>query len=97
LSAERFLQSGWSRFFFAAIGKRPEDSTSYCCSGLAVALREISFGGGALALAASLTGQWRERATRIQAAIARYFVAIRVLFFQLSSNSCTAITFPEFH
>ena len=34
-----------------------------------------------MALAASLTGQWRERATRIQAAIARYFVAIPVLFF----------------
>jgi uncharacterized membrane protein YphA (DoxX/SURF4 family) len=48
---------------------------------LAVALREISFGGGALALAASLTGQWRERATHILATIARYFVAIPVLFF----------------
>jgi uncharacterized membrane protein YphA (DoxX/SURF4 family) len=34
-----------------------------------------------LLLAASLTGKWRERATRIQAAIARYFVAIPVLFF----------------
>jgi uncharacterized membrane protein YphA (DoxX/SURF4 family) len=48
---------------------------------LAIALREISFGGGALALAASLTGRWRERATRIVATIARYFVAIPVLFF----------------
>jgi len=48
---------------------------------LAVALRAISFGGGALALAASLTGPWRERTTRILAAIARYFVAIPVRFF----------------
>jgi len=48
---------------------------------LVVALREISFGGGALALAASLTGQWRERATHILATIARYFVAVPVLFF----------------
>ncbi len=48
---------------------------------LAVALREISFSGGALALAASLTGQWRERGTHIPATIARYFVAIPVLFF----------------
>lgn len=48
---------------------------------LAVALREISFSGGALALAASLTGPWRERSRRIPATIARYFVAIPVLFF----------------
>ncbi len=46
-----------------------------------VALREISFSGGALALAASLTGQWRKRGTHILATIARYFVAIPVLFF----------------
>jgi len=48
---------------------------------LAVALRETSFSGGALALAASLTGQSRERSTHILATIARYFVAIPVLFF----------------
>jgi Na+-driven multidrug efflux pump len=48
---------------------------------LAVALREISFSGGALALAASLPGQSRERAARILATIAQYFVAIPVLFF----------------
>ena len=46
-----------------------------------IALREISFSGGALALAASLTGQWRKRAKHILASIARYFVAIPVLFF----------------
>src|SRR5437868_4864072 len=46
-----------------------------------LALRELSFSGGALALAASLTEQWRERGTHILATIARYFVAIPVLFF----------------
>ena len=48
---------------------------------LAVVLREISFSGGALALAASLTEQSRERGRHILATIARYFVAIPVLFF----------------
>ena len=48
---------------------------------LTVVLREISFSGGALALAASLTEQWRDRGTHILATIARYFVAIPVLFF----------------
>jgi uncharacterized membrane protein YphA (DoxX/SURF4 family) len=44
-------------------------------------LRELSFCGGALALAASLTQEWRERGTHILATIARYFVAIPVLFY----------------
>ncbi|HXJ94632.1 MAG TPA: hypothetical protein VMT20_17430 [Terriglobia bacterium] len=44
-------------------------------------LRELSFSGGALALAASLTAQWRERGTHIAAAVARHFVAIPVLFY----------------
>ena len=46
---------------------------------LAVALRETSFSGGALALAGSLTD--RERGRHILAMIARYFVALPVLFF----------------
>ena len=46
---------------------------------LALALRELSFSGGALALAAGLTGQERRR--EILATIARYFVAIAVLFY----------------
>jgi uncharacterized membrane protein YphA (DoxX/SURF4 family) len=50
---------------------------------LAVVLREISFSGGALALAASLTEQSRERGTHMLATIARYFVAVPVLFFSL--------------
>lgn len=47
----------------------------------ALALRELAFSGGALALAASLTGPGSERAARIQATIARYFVAIPVVFY----------------
>ena len=49
--------------------------------GLTLALRELSFSGGALALTASLTGLWRERGTDVLATIARYFIAIPVLFF----------------
>ena len=49
--------------------------------GLTLTLRELSFSGGPLALAASLTGQCRGRGTHILATIARYFVAIPVLFF----------------
>jgi uncharacterized membrane protein len=45
----------------------------------ALALRELSFSGGALALAASLTGE--PRRNHIVATIARYFVAVPVLFF----------------
>jgi uncharacterized membrane protein YphA (DoxX/SURF4 family) len=48
---------------------------------LALALRELSFSGGALALAASFTEEWRERGTHILATIARYFIAIPVLFY----------------
>jgi uncharacterized membrane protein YphA (DoxX/SURF4 family) len=48
---------------------------------LTLTLRELSFSGGALALAASLTEQWRERSTHVLATIARYFVAIPVLFY----------------
>jgi len=47
----------------------------------ALALRELSFSGGALALAASLTGQSRQRGAHMLATIARYFVAIPVLFY----------------
>jgi uncharacterized membrane protein YphA (DoxX/SURF4 family) len=48
---------------------------------LTVTLRELSFSGGPLALAASLTEKWRERGTHFFATIARYFVAIPVLFY----------------
>ena len=50
---------------------------------LTVALRELSFSGGALALAASLAEQRSERGADVFATIARYFVAIPVLFFSL--------------
>lgn len=48
---------------------------------LAVALRELSFSGGALALAVSLAEFWRERTAHVLATVARYFVAIPVLFY----------------
>ncbi len=49
--------------------------------GLTIVLRETSFSGGALALAARLTARSRERGAHILATIARYFVAVPVLFF----------------
>lgn len=49
--------------------------------GLTLALRELAFSGGPLALAASLTGEWREHGRHIFATIARYFVAIPVVFY----------------
>jgi uncharacterized membrane protein YphA (DoxX/SURF4 family) len=48
---------------------------------LAVALRELSFSGGALALTASLTEERNARSARILATTARYFVAVPVLFY----------------
>jgi uncharacterized membrane protein YphA (DoxX/SURF4 family) len=47
--------------------------------GLILTLRELSFSGGALALAASLTAQGRGK--HVLATIARYFVAVPVLFY----------------
>jgi uncharacterized membrane protein YphA (DoxX/SURF4 family) len=49
--------------------------------GLTLMLRELSFSGGALALAASRAEQGRERGKHVLATIARYFVAIPVLFY----------------
>lgn len=46
-------------------------------------LRELAFSGGPLALAASLTVAPRERLGHILATIARYFVAVPVLFYSL--------------
>lgn len=48
---------------------------------IALMLRELAFCGGPLALAASLTDQWRNRGTHILATIARFFIAIPVLFY----------------
>jgi len=58
-------------------------------------LRELSFSGGPLALAGSLTEQWGARAKRILSTIARYFVAVPCCF-TAASNSCTATTFLAF-
>ncbi len=49
--------------------------------GLILTLRELSFSGGALALAASLAQPGRGRGEPVLATIARYFVAIPVLFY----------------
>ncbi len=48
---------------------------------LALMLRELSFSGGALALAASLSAQQHPRGAHVFATIARYFVAIPVLVY----------------
>lgn len=48
---------------------------------LAVALRETSFSGGALALAVALAPNPGDDLNRILATVARYFVAVPVLFF----------------
>lgn len=50
---------------------------------LALMLRELSFSGGPLALAASLSDQGRERGARVFATIARYFIAIPVLYYSV--------------
>jgi uncharacterized membrane protein YphA (DoxX/SURF4 family)/uncharacterized membrane protein len=48
---------------------------------LTLALRELSFSGGALALASSRPEEWRRPSTPVLATIARYFIAIPVVFF----------------
>ncbi|HEX6464787.1 MAG TPA: hypothetical protein VFZ98_10050 [Vicinamibacterales bacterium] len=48
---------------------------------LTLALRELSFSGGALAMAASLTERRAGRGSDVLATIARYFVAVPVLFY----------------
>jgi uncharacterized membrane protein YphA (DoxX/SURF4 family) len=47
----------------------------------ALMLRELAFSGGALALAASLSGPRRQRRAHILATTARYFVAIPIVFY----------------
>ena len=50
---------------------------------IALVLRELSFGAGPLALAASLNEQWNERARHILLTVARSFIAVGVLFYSL--------------
>jgi uncharacterized membrane protein YphA (DoxX/SURF4 family) len=47
----------------------------------ALTLRELSFSGGALALAATLTAMARARGAHIQTTVARYFMAVPVLVY----------------
>ena len=63
---------------------------------MALTLRELSFSGGALALAASLSKEWRERGTHVLATVARYFVAIPVIVYSVE-QFMHAITFRESH
>jgi uncharacterized membrane protein YphA (DoxX/SURF4 family)/uncharacterized membrane protein len=71
-------------FLFAALmdapawAQHPRDPFA-----LTLMLRELSFSGGALALADHLIVQGRERGPGVPATIARYFVAIPVLWFSL--------------
>lgn len=48
---------------------------------LALALRELAFSGGALALAGSLSAEWQERGTYIFTTLGRYFVAVAILYY----------------
>ncbi len=50
---------------------------------LALALRELAFSGGALAGAAALTGASDRRVAAIATTVARYFIAIPILFYSL--------------
>lgn len=50
---------------------------------LALAMRELSFSGGALALAASLATRPGEPGTDLRATIARYFIAVPVLIYSV--------------
>ncbi len=49
--------------------------------GITLALRELSFASGPLALAASLSKEQHPRSALVGATIARYFIAIAVLFY----------------
>src|SRR5215475_12045226 len=48
---------------------------------LTLALRELAFSGGPLALASSVAERWGEQGKQILASIARYFLAIPILFY----------------
>jgi len=48
---------------------------------LTLSLRELSFSAGALAFAASLTAEWRERGSHVFATISRYIIAITALVY----------------
>jgi uncharacterized membrane protein YphA (DoxX/SURF4 family) len=73
---------GLTFFLFAALMDAPawaQDPRDRFAT--ALMLREIAFSGGALALAASLIGPQHQRRAHNLATIARYFVAIPILFY----------------
>ena len=81
-----FRRGDWQKAFdvfpFGSVDARPElgtKSAKSVCAGDRAAGN--IFSGGALALAASLSEPWRKRGAHILATIARYLVAIPVLFF----------------
>jgi uncharacterized membrane protein len=90
---------GLTFFLFAALidapawAQNPRDRIA-----TALMLRQIAFSGGALALAASLTGPKNKSRAHILATIARYFVAIPILFYSfeqfLHADHVPAIPLP---
>jgi len=73
-------------FLFVAVMDAPGWARSWAHDQLSrfpptLTLRELAFSGGALALAASLSRQSRERGAQILATVARYFVAIPIVFY----------------
>jgi uncharacterized membrane protein YphA (DoxX/SURF4 family) len=69
-------------FIFAAVMDAPawaQDPRDRFAT--ALMLREIAFSGGALALAGSLAGPQHRRQAHVLAAVARYFVAVPILFY----------------
>jgi len=90
---------GLTFFLFAVLmdapawAQNPRDGTA-----MALMLRQIAFSGGALALVASLTGPQHQGRAHILATIARYFVAIPILFYSyeqfLHADHVPAIPLP---
>jgi len=50
---------------------------------LALLFRELSFSAGPLALAATFSCEWRQRGTHVLATVARYCIAVPVLYYSL--------------
>jgi hypothetical protein len=68
-------------FMFVVLMDLPAWAANPDRFGITLALRELSFSGGALAFAASLAARARVSRAAIAAATARYFIAAAVLFY----------------